>query len=99
MYYKAESGSTIITLKNAYLKTLSVGEHTLKTTYIDGGEGNVKFKITKPSSDDNSSIDSSSSSELDNPGTYDGVLSYILLGGVSLAGIIGVCIYLKRKHN
>ena len=97
--YKAESGSTIITLKNAYLKTLSVGEHTLKTTYIDGGEGNVKFKITKPSSDDNSSIDSSSSSELDNPGTYDGVLSYILLGGVSLAGIIGVCIYLKRKHN
>ena len=34
--YAAESGSTLITLKAAYLNTLSVGEHTLTVRYTDG---------------------------------------------------------------
>lgn len=33
--YKLESGSTILTIKPDYLKTLSEGEHTLKLVYID----------------------------------------------------------------
>ena len=43
--YTSKSGSTIITLKDAYLKTLSVGEHTLKVTFSDNGEAITKFTI------------------------------------------------------
>ena len=45
--YTSKSGSTIITLKDAYLKTLSVGEHTLKVAFTDGGETTTKFVIAK----------------------------------------------------
>ena len=45
--YTSKSGSTIITLKDAYLKTLSVGEHTLKVAFTDGGEATTKFEIAK----------------------------------------------------
>ena len=33
--YELRSGSTILTLKEAYLKTLDAGTHTLKLVYID----------------------------------------------------------------
>ena len=44
-YYTSKSGSTIITLQDAYLKTLSVGEHTLKVAFSDNGEAITKFTI------------------------------------------------------
>ena len=34
--YTAKSGSTIITLKPAYLETLSLGKHTLRVNFTDG---------------------------------------------------------------
>ena len=43
--YDSKSGSTVITLKDEYLKTLSVGEHTLKATFTDGGEATTKFIV------------------------------------------------------
>ena len=43
--YDSKSGSTVITLKDAYLKTLSVGEHTLKVAFSDNGEAITKFTI------------------------------------------------------
>ena len=42
--YTAASGSTIITLKKAYLGTLSVGKHTLSVVYSDG-ECGTEFEI------------------------------------------------------
>lgn len=42
--YTAVSGSTIITLKTAYLKTLSVGTHTITVVYPDG-ECSTNFVI------------------------------------------------------
>ena len=42
--YDAKEGSTIITLKNAYLKTLKEGEHTLTIVSKDG-EASTKFTI------------------------------------------------------
>ena len=33
--YKAESGSTFITLNKEYVDTLSVGEHTIKVEFSD----------------------------------------------------------------
>lgn len=42
--YIAASGSTIITLKNDYLGTLSIGKHTLTVVYSDG-ECSTEFEI------------------------------------------------------
>lgn len=47
-YYTAVSGSTIVTLKNEYLATLSVGKHTLEITYTDGAAF-CSFEVTKSS--------------------------------------------------
>lgn len=44
--YTLTEGSTIVTLKNEYLKTLEVGEYTLKVKYLDG-EIETKFTITE----------------------------------------------------
>ena len=43
--YDSKSGSTVITLKDEYLKTLSVGKHTLKVAFSDNGEAITKFTI------------------------------------------------------
>lgn len=59
-YYTAVSGSTIVTLKNEYLATLSVGKHTLEITYTDGAAV-CSFEVTKSSvpSDGNAGGESS----------------------------------------
>ena len=51
--YNSKSGSTIITLQDAYLKTLSVGEHTLKVAFSDNGEAITKFTIKEKQQDTN----------------------------------------------
>ena len=43
--YDSKTGSTVITLKDEYLKTLFVGEHTLKVAFSDNGEAITKFTI------------------------------------------------------
>lgn len=48
--YELASGSTILTLKPEYLKTLSEGEHTLKLVYIDN---TIETKFTISTSSDN----------------------------------------------
>lgn len=45
--YTAKSGSTIITLSAKCLNKLSVGKHTLKINYNDGGFVSTDFEITK----------------------------------------------------
>lgn len=59
-YYTAESGSTIITLKNEFLDKLSVGTHSLAVIYTDG-EATGNFKITAQQT--------SQSNDADNGGT------------------------------
>ncbi len=36
---------------------------------------------------------------IDNPSTSDNVLTYIVLGGISLVGIAGASLYLKKRNN
>ena len=45
--YTAEEGSVILSLKPAYLETLSLGWHTLKSDFIDG-EATTRFLVAKP---------------------------------------------------
>lgn len=43
--YTLTSGSTIVTLKNDYLKTLKSGTYNLKVEYSDGGTASVAFTV------------------------------------------------------
>ena len=85
--YTAESGSTIITLKKEFVDTLSVGEHTLKVVFNDGGEAITTFnvaKVTVPT---------------DNPQTGDNIIFYIISGILSIVGLAGAGIFYRRKQT
>ena len=85
--YTAESGSTIITLKKEFVDTLSVGEHTLKVVFNDGGEANTTFnvaKVTVPT---------------DNPNTGDNIGFYIISGILTIVGLAGAGIFYRRKQT
>ena len=85
--YTAESGSTIITLKKEFVDTLSLGEHTLKVLFNDGGEAITTFnvaKVTVPT---------------DNPQTGDNIGFYIISGILSLVGLAGAGTYIYRRKQ
>lgn len=85
--YTAESGSTIITLKKEFVDTLSVGEHTLKVLFNDGGEAITTFnvaRVTVPT---------------DNPQTGDNIGFYIISGILSILGLAGAGIFYRRKQT
>lgn len=55
-YYEAKSGSTIITLKVEFLKTLKEGTHTIQVVYSDE-EASSTFNVTKnPATGDDSNV-------------------------------------------
>ena len=86
--YTAQSGSTIITLKKAFVDKLSVGEHTLKVVFNDGGEASTMFNVAKVEV------------LIDNPDTYDNVFKYIGASIISVIGLVSVGIYsYRRKQN
>lgn len=94
--YSVTSGSTIITLKPSYLKTLKEGEHTIEFVFKDG-KAVTSFEIAKQSS--NGTTPSKITTTPDNsrsPKTGDltnaGI--YILLFGMS---VIAILIVRKRK--
>lgn len=55
--YTATSGSTVITLKNDYLKTLSAGTHSLTVVYTDGScSTNFEIKAAQSTGGDNTPV-------------------------------------------
>ncbi|MGM9881767.1 MAG: MBG domain-containing protein, partial [Bacilli bacterium] len=85
--YTSESGSTIITFKQSYIDTLSVGEHTLKVIFLDGGEATTKFTVA------------SVIPEIDNPKTGDNVIFYVVTGILSLFGLAGTGAFVIRRKQ
>ena len=85
--YTAESGSTIITLKKEFVDTLSVGEHTLKVIFNDGGEAITTFNVAREMV------------PTDNPQTGDNIGFYIISGILSIVGLAGVGIFCRRKQT
>ena len=107
--YTSKTGSTIITLKDAYLKTLAVGEHTLKVTFSDNGESITKFIIK---GQQNTNIEDNKNNEnnnltnnnvqkdntVANPKTGDNVIVYFILFTIAVLGIVTLkIINTKRK--
>lgn len=79
--YTAKEGSTIITLKEDYLKTLSKGTYTLKVTFDDDRYAITNFFIKE---------------KIKNPETSDNISNYIIISITSLL-LGGVFIYNKNK--
>lgn len=85
--YTAESGSTIITLKKEYVDKLSIGKHTLKVVFSDGGQATTIFNVAK------------TTVPVENPNTLDNVMIYIVSGILSIIGITGAVTFYKRKQK
>ena len=105
--YTAVSGSTVITLKADYLKTLSVGTHKLTVVYTDG-ECSANFEVkkaaseqTKPTEGDKTDTTTpTGGKDTTSPQTGDNsnLLLWVALLFVSGAGVIGATVYSKKKR-
>ena len=106
--YTSKSGSTIIILNASYLNTLSIGEHTLKVTFNDGKEVTTKFSVTEDEKEEEKPIIKPTPEleekpevipSIENPKTGDEILTYGILGLMSLIGLIGSLINVNKKNN
>ena len=94
--FKAESGSTIITLFDEYLKMLAVGKHTIKFVFNDGGEATTNFEI-KVKEIENTEEKNDNLENITNPDTGDNLVMSIVLGVSSLVLLLGIVIFLKKR--
>ena len=101
--YMITEGSTVLTLKDEYLKTLDAGTYELTVTYTNGSSDTTTFKInekeevTTPVEDNQ---DMNKEDTVNNPNTFDGILFYVGLGLISIVGLTGAGIYFKKyTHN
>ena len=70
--YTSESGSTIITFNKAYVDTLSVGEHTLRVAFTDGGEATTTFTIAKKAEENNNNNNNNNNENNNNGNNNNG---------------------------
>ncbi len=98
--YELVNGSTIVTLKDSFLKTLSEGVHTLTLVYIDNVietqftiQGQPQEPIEDPTPEQPQQIEESNV-----PQTGDNIeLSFISLI-IGIVGIIGTNLYLREDY-
>ena len=104
--YTAVSGSTVITLKADYLKTLSVGTHKLTVVYTDGGcSANFEVKKvateqTKPTEGDKTDTTTpTGGKDTTSPQTGDNsnLALWFAILFISCGGVIGVTVYSRRR--
>lgn len=84
--YDISKGSTVITLKSSYLKTLQEGEHSI-TSKIDDKEADAYFKVSLKKED------------INNPKTGDNIMLYALMFGLSILGIISLVLYINKNKK
>lgn len=105
--YTAVSGSTVITLKADYLKTLSAGTHKITVVYTDG-ECSANFEVkkaaseqTKPTEGDKTDTTKpAGGKDTTSPQTGDNsnLALWFAVLFVSGAGVIGATVYSKKKR-
>ena len=98
--YELKSGSTIVILKDSFLKTLSSGPHTIKMIYIDNTI-ETSFTVEKnnqqSNTNDSEKSNSKSTTKKHNPETSDNIMYYIVKLGLSIIVLVGA-IYIKKKR-
>ena len=91
--YKAVSGSTVITLNKEYVDTLSVGEHTIKVEFSDGGSATTKFEVKAKQ------VNTEKAENITNPQTGDNIGTYIILSIISVLGIATTVVINNKKKR
>ena len=91
--YDSKSGSTIIILKNEYLKTLSTGKHTLKVLFAGGKETVTEFEINQKQEN------VTNTNSISNPQTGDEVITYFVFLAISAIGIITIAAINSKKSK
>lgn len=91
--YKAESGSTVITLNKEYVDTLSVGEHTIKVEFSDNGSATTKFEVKAKQ------VNTEKTENITNPQTGDNIGIYIILSIISVLGIAATVVINNKKKR
>lgn len=91
--YKAVSGSTVITLNKKYVDTLSVGEHTIKVEFSDGGSATTKFEVKAKQ------VNTEKTENITNPQTGDNIGTYIILSIISVLGIATTVVINNKKKR
>ena len=91
--YKAESGSTVITLNKEYVDTLSIGEHTIKVEFSDGGSATTKFEVKAKQ------VNTEKTEDITNPQTGDNIETYIILSIISVLGIAATVVINNKKKR
>ncbi len=84
--YSVREGSTIITLKDSFTKSLTSGKHSIKVTFKDGGEASGNFLVQRTSTEE-------SMAEIINPTTGDKIVLYIIL---LVSSSLGIFVIRKR---
>ena len=91
--YKAESGSTVITLNKEYVDTLSAGEHTIKVEFSDSGSATTKFEVKAKQ------VNTEKTEDITNPQTGDNISTYIILSIISVLGIATTVVINNKKKR
>ena len=103
--YESKEGSTIVTLKDSYLKSLSIGEHTLKVVFSDGITSKTKFIIKEKDKSEikkdtiNTIEETKSNGNSLNPKTGDNITTYITLFIISVLGVVTSVITNNKKKR
>ena len=108
--YTSKSGSTIIILKKEFVDTLSVGEHTLKVVFNDGGEAETTFTIARKAENNNNNENNNENNTPSkpedkeemkdngsNPKTGDNIMLYVAIASMSIIGLGATTIVAKKK--
>lgn len=85
--YNVTEGSTIITFTKEGIKklnTLAVGKYDISVNYLNSKKAIASLIINE---------------KLKNPMTGDNIIIYVIIGTVSLIGIVGTTVFVKRKNN
>ena len=91
--YKAESGSTVITLNKDYVDSLSAGEHTIKVEFNDGGAATTNFEVKVKQ------VNTEKTENIANPQTGDNIMAHFKTFAVSVLGIITVIVINNKKKR
>lgn len=94
--YTAVSGSTIITFNADYLKTLSVGKHTVVMKY---DSGDVEAGLTVIDRDPDASNSDATAPDASNPdaGDINGLVLWLAFMAACVLGFTGTAVHNKKK--
>lgn len=99
--YTKAKGSTIITLKEDYLKGLEDGDYTLAVQYTRGVVESTSFNVATPVKEnkkEETAVDNKET-KVDNPKTSDNIIAMVGLSTISLFGFGSLVVSKKKKYN